>query len=413
MDSKSTKNISSQEDFPCRQLAEDIEEKEMFDLIENRSCIPDISNSKLFMESPTVDELKLNIRRNLELRKIQNSKRKEILFKNIDFLKRKSRDLLSYVANGEEVIPAQIEPELVLVKSNTTQSDIFRFLTLYWSVPVSQGYGRRMRFLVKDKQNNKIIGLFALADPVFNLRVRDTWIGWNVEQRRNKLRSVMDAFVLGAVPPYSMLLGGKLVCVLTTSKEVREAYRKKYQDTISVISKRRHNNELLLLTTTSALGKSSLYDRVKLGNRLFFIPVGNTRGYGHFHIPQEIFHDMRLLLERISHPYAKGNRFGQGPNWRMRVIRKALQECNLSSQMLQHSIERTSYLIPLAENSKEILRGIESKPRFYEENVYSLSEAALNRWIIPRSMRRPQFKDFKRLELMKSIIHATGRFDDT
>ena len=53
------------------------------------------------------------------------------------------------------------------------EGDLFRAATLLWSVPVSRGYGRRMRYLVMDESNNKLIGLFALGDPVFNLKSRD------------------------------------------------------------------------------------------------------------------------------------------------------------------------------------------------------------------------------------------------
>ena len=40
---------------------------------------------------------------------------------------------------------------------------VFRYASLHWSVPVSQGYGRRTRFLVIDEQNEKLIGIFALG----------------------------------------------------------------------------------------------------------------------------------------------------------------------------------------------------------------------------------------------------------
>ena len=48
-----------------------------------------------------------------------------------------------------------------------------------------------------------------------------------------------------------------------------------------------------------------------------------------------------------------------------------------------------------------------------EGDVHSLSRAVLKRWVIPRSERKPEFKDFRKLELLKSIVQATGRFDDT
>ena len=136
--------------------------------------------------------------------------------------------LKSEIADGTEIDPKAIQPHLVLVRSGTPESDLFRFATLQWSIPVSQGYGRRLRFLVKDRANGKLIGLFALGDPVFNLRARDNWIGWDQAGRRERLVNVMDAYVVGAVPPYSTLLGGKLVTSLMASKQVGEIFEERY-----------------------------------------------------------------------------------------------------------------------------------------------------------------------------------------
>ena len=137
----------------------------------------------------------------------------------------KLESLLQEIANGDDVKPETIQPELVEVRSGTRNADLFRFASLRWSIPVSQGYGRRLRYLVKDRANGKLIGLFALGDPVFNLRVRDEWIGWNQADRRERLVNVMDAYVVGAVPPYAELLGGKLVASLVASEEVANGVR--------------------------------------------------------------------------------------------------------------------------------------------------------------------------------------------
>jgi hypothetical protein len=61
---------------------------------------------------------------------------------------------------------------------------------------------------VLDRQNDKLIGLFGLGDSVFSLKARDEWIGWNSETRETRLRHVMDAFVLGAVPPIHFCFAG-------------------------------------------------------------------------------------------------------------------------------------------------------------------------------------------------------------
>ena len=46
----------------------------------------------------------------------------------------------------------------------------------------------------------------------------------------------MDAYVLGAVPPYSFLIGGKMVAALMGSQEVKDAYERKYMGKEGVIS---------------------------------------------------------------------------------------------------------------------------------------------------------------------------------
>src|SRR5262249_41076417 len=47
---------------------------------------------------------------------------------------------------------------------------------------------------------------------------------------------MMDIVVCGAVAPYNVLLGGKLVCLLLASPEVVVAYNQRYSDRPSVIA---------------------------------------------------------------------------------------------------------------------------------------------------------------------------------
>ncbi len=56
------------------------------------------------------------------------------------------------------------------------------------------------------------------------VRDRDSWIGWDKEQRSARLKSVMNAYVVGAVQPYSQLLGGKLVTSLIGSNTVTDDF---------------------------------------------------------------------------------------------------------------------------------------------------------------------------------------------
>ena len=135
-------------------------------------------------------------------------------------LERHEERLLRRIAAGSEVAPEAIRPLMVLVRPGTEDELLFRYARLHWSIPISAGYGRRLRFVIYDEANGKLIGLLGMGDPVFGLGPRDRWIGWSHGDRRRRLQSVMNLFVLGAVPPYSALLCGKLVALLATSWEV-------------------------------------------------------------------------------------------------------------------------------------------------------------------------------------------------
>ncbi len=191
--------------------------------------------------------------------------------------------LLSFIASGSEIDPTQIKPKLVQVEPDSEHSRLFRYACLHWSIPISEGYGRRLRFLIFDESNGKLIGLFGLGDPVYSIKDRDRWIGWSAEAKAERLYHVMDACVLGAVQPYSRLLGGKLVALAISTNEVREAFALRYGGRRALISKKRRDPHLALITTTSALGRSSIYNRVKYRKRLVMESVGFTSGWGEFH----------------------------------------------------------------------------------------------------------------------------------
>lgn len=303
--------------------------------------------------------------------------------------------VLSYFANGPEVEVKRISPRLELVDTQQ-KANIFRYASLLWSVPVSAGYGRRMRFLVFDEHNGKLIGLFALGDPVYNLRVRDQWIGWGVPEKNQRLYHVMDAYVLGAVPPYSYLLGGKLVALLTASDEVREVFRQRYAGQASVIKRAVREPHLVLLTTTSALGRSSLYNRLSINSRQIFISLGFTAGWGHFHFSNGTFEQVKDYLREVGDPVVGQYKYGGGPNWRLRVVKRCLAHLGLSPELLRHGIRREVFVVPLAANAREFLRGEESDPAYYKMPKDWLFDYFRHRWLLPRADRDRRYQNFDR-----------------
>lgn len=329
------------------------------------------------------------------IRFLHQAQRNDRLKANDAFIKNTLPDALKHFASGSELDPSRIKPVLKLVKSDTWESDLFRLASLTWAVPVSNGFGRRLRYLVWDSHHDKLIGLIAIGDPVFNLSARDSLIGWNAKERGDRLVNIMDAYVLGAIPPYNMLLGGKLVAALVRSRDIYDDFTRAYGGTTGIISKKEKKARLLAVTTSSSLGRSSVYNRLKLDKVEYLTSIGYTRGWGHFHIPDDLFADLRVYLRQIGHTYADLHRFGQGPNWRLRTTRAALSALGFKDDMLRHGIQREVFICPLAKNAIRILKTGKGRPDLSTLlSVDEIAELAKSRWIVPRAERRLEFKEW-------------------
>ena len=374
-------------------------------------------SSKVISISPSEANLKRKLRRHLKglgftksdngdlqvagpekdiVRSLHSVQREDRLKSNREFIGANGGKLLRNFASGAEVDPTKISPVLERVSARTQRSDLFRFASLTWSVPVSYGFGRRLRYLVRDENNGKLMGLIAIGDPVFNLAVRDKLIGWDSKDKSSRLVNLMDAYVLGSVPPYNALLGGKLVACLLRSRELYEDFERTYGDTKGIISGEKKKARLLAVTTTSSMGRSSVYNRLKLDGVQYLKSIGYTGGWGHFHISDRLFAELRDYLRNNNHKYADQHRFGQGPNWRLRTTRAALSALGFKSGMLRHGIQREVFICELATNAAAILRTGKGEPDVKTLiSAEEISALALERWILPRAKRRPEYQDWK------------------
>lgn len=337
-------------------------------------------------------------------RRFHRSQRADKLEANSRWLGQNQDSLIRWFADGRDIDPTAVSPELELISKQTWQSDLFRLASLYWQIPVSDGYGRRMRFLVWDRAHDKLMGIFALGDAVFNQAARDAHIGWDHHQRGESLVNLMDAYVLGALPPYSQLLGGKLVASLIRTRDVVDAFNQRYNDSIGLISGQKKRAKLVAVTTTSALGRSSIYNRLQLSGQKIFEPIGFTSGWGHFHFSGKIFDELRGYLDYIKDDYADGFNFGSGPNWRIRVIRRALERLGMDTSLARHGLSREVFIAKLARNAEAYLRG-DNKRVLYGNlpTVAEISQVARERWVVPRAGRDPSYSSWRATDLLASI----------
>jgi hypothetical protein len=243
-----------------------------------------------------------------------------------------------------------------------------------------------------DEHNDKLMGIFGLTDPVFNLKSRDEWIGWSTKEREERLKQVMDAYILGAVPPYNDLLGGKLVASLACSNEVRHDIREKYGGKESIISGEIQDGEVVLLTTAAAWGKSSMLSRLQYRDRLMWEHVGWTSGYGHFHLDSGLADKMKKYLKQIDDPEVEKNEPGDGPSPKLRYMRRCLNILNIDQSVMEHGIQRGFYAAPLAKNFKSVLCSGEN-PDYYDMPEEDIFDFFRERYLLDRAQRITRWKD--------------------
>ena len=255
-----------------------------------------------------------------------------------------------YFAKKEEINPNKIELELELVNNNKS-SELFRTATSFWSVPISSGYGRRMRFILWDKTYNKVFGIFGLGDPIIGFKIRDYYIGWNKEQRYDRLYNMMSAYILGAMSPYNELYGAKMVAMAVGSKEVCKLFEEKYKDKETIIKKRTPIPKLIAVDTMAFFGKSLIYEGLREWQFLGF-----TKGMMHIHL-NSFWDDIIELARKLDIESAKKNKYGHGPNWKFRVIQDVFNAIGINENFFLTNIQKGYYFRPLASNWREFLQG--------------------------------------------------------
>jgi hypothetical protein len=255
-----------------------------------------------------------------------------------------------FFAKKEEIDPTKIEFELEMV-SDQRAGEIFRSGMSFWSVPISVGYGRRMRFIVWDKTHNKVFGIFGLCDPLIGLKVRDDYIGWNKKQREERLYNMMTAYILGAIPPYNELFGAKLVALAAGCKEVCQAFEEKYKGRQTIIRGREPVAKLVAVDTMAFFGKSLIYEGLPEWQFLGF-----TKGLTHIHL-NGLWEKCLELAREMNAKSLRRNKFGHGPNWKFRVLNEVFSRLGISLEYYETGIKKGYYFRPLAAEWREFLKG--------------------------------------------------------
>ena len=215
-----------------------------------------------------------------------------------------------------------------------------------------------------------------------------------------------DLNVCGSIAPYNELLGGKLITLLSTSKNVMEKYDENYKKEKSIISSAVAGRDIikpskLLFLTVSSLYDiaSSQYNRLKLYQKdypklktdLIFHEAGFTEGIGSYHISQKTSDLMNDLTGKVK-KYEKKSISGKGHSHKIRKIIIGLKILNLKpDDIMMHNQRRRNYVF-FHKNKKNMIKylyGLKKVENFNHcSSDLSITDAWFKRWVTKRIQRK-------------------------
>lgn len=236
---------------------------------------------------------------------------------------------------------------------------------------------------------------------------------------------VADVSICGAVHPYNQLLGGKLVALLLTSDEVRNAYLRRYGGQTSIIASQMAGRavskpaNLRILTTTSLYGVgSSQYNRLVLSENdhpdlphaIRWAAIGKslTGGFGTLHLGGETAQALRSMAMARHDSRRVNNRFGEGTSPRLRQIREGLDALGLKSDtILHHATPRIFYGCELSPGSRNALVGLGGIPD-EAPTCRQIAAAWRRRWLSNRVRREETLHELSHLGVtsVRACLHA-------
>lgn len=217
--------------------------------------------------------------------------------------------------------------------------------------------------------------------------------------------AMADITVCGAVPPYSGILGGKLVAMLAASPEMVEAYRERYQNAESEIASSIAARpivrpaQLVFLGTSSLYGVcSSQYNRVRVpaerlggrvGDEIRYREIGRSDAFGTSQYGSATVEALVKLVHHSNGGQRVNSIFGEGVSPKLRKVREGLEVLQFPTEhLLRHGRRRIVYGVTLVRNTREFLMGLEDSPDYLFSEKGAEATAAISEWWRERWLSR-------------------------
>jgi len=241
--------------------------------------------------------------------------------------------------------------------------------------------GRNVKINVKDKKSGKLLGQISLASDVTALGVRDNYIGWTKDDKfvKGKLNNTTIASTIVCTQPLGYnFLGGKLIAMMTTVPEVREYWKKKYE------------NVLIAVGTTSLYGIHSQYNGIPL-----FKTLGESAGKISIK-PDDKFYDpwhqwlkenkADWYMENITRERARnGANMGYEANGpvsgiKQKILGQIFKECGIKGTEYHHGFKRGVYMAMMYENGNDFLCDRITEDQLVLKDKFKQGVDYINKW---------------------------------
>ena len=266
-------------------------------------------------------------------------------------------------------------------QGNTKEVERWTLLRrLIHTMEFSANPGRNLKFYVKDKNTNKVLGLICLGSDVTSLGASDKFIGWTKDNKfkDGKLNYTSIGTTICCVQPLGYnFLGGKLVAAMVTSSVVRDIWKELYDQTLVGIS------------TTSLYGIHSMYNG---------IPHWKTLGESKGRIslkPDDATYDTwhDWIKENRAERYVRETTQKEGISGpvtgiKQKIIKMIYDEFGIKLKNYEHGFQRGIYFANIYENGKEFLRKEIGEEDLVMKKKYIEDVDYINKWWKPKAIRR-------------------------
>ena len=279
----------------------------------------------------------------------------------------KPTDIMNYDLTVKEI--EALEPIVEFTKDAETWTIVRKLIhTMDWNA----NPGRNQKYYVKDKNTGKILGLISLGSDVTTIKVRDDYIGWKKDDKfvEHKLNNTAIASTIVCVQPLGFnMLGGKLIAALTTCSDVRNQWKKDYDDT------------LVGVTTTSLYGAHSQYNGIPHWKTL-----GESAGKIMIKPDDSVYLVWNKWLKE-NHPEEHHKAVTTtGP--KQNVINRVFKHLGIKGKDYEHGFKRGVFFANMYENGLNYLRNEIDDSDLVMKQKYVLDYDRINSWWKPKAIRR-------------------------